>query len=206
MLTIWGRANSTNVKKALWTAEELGLPYERIEAGGPFGVVNEPHYRAMNPNGLVPTLQDGDLVLWESNTIVRYLLAKYGGGKFCPQDPTERAAAEKWMDWVISSLGGPYRDLFWNKVRCPPAERNEAEMAHGLKRCTALFTIADAALARRPYLTGGDFGLGDIPLGPYAYAWFTMDIERPELPHLAAWYQRLTERPAYRTAVMTPLT
>lgn len=206
MLKIWGRANSTNVKKVLWCVEELGLDYERIDAGGAFGLVDDPAYRHLNPNGLVPTLQDGDLVLWESNAIVRYLADAYGGGELRADDPAARASAEKWMDWTSTSIAGPFRDLFWNVVRRSPEQRNEEELRSGRKRSGELLAIADAALAQQPYLSGETFGVGDIPLGCFAYAWFEMPIERPDMPALRAWYDRLRQRQPYQKAVMTPLT
>lgn len=206
MLRIWGRTNSTNVKKALWCAEELGLSYEHIPAGGAYGVVNEAAYRALNPNGLVPMIEDDGLVLWESNAIVRYLAARYGEGTLYARDPGERAVGDKWMDWAATTVVLPFRDVFWNTVRLPPQERNAAAVESGLKSCGALLAIADAALAEKPYLSGERFGMGDIPLGCIIYGWYEMPITRPDLPNLAAWYARLQERPAYRKAVMLPLT
>jgi glutathione S-transferase len=206
MLKIWGRTNSTNVKKALWAAEEVGVPYENIPAGGAYGVVSDPSYRALNPNGLVPTLEDKELVLWESNTIVRYLAAQYGQSTLYVDDPASRAKSERWMDWATSTLAGPFRDLFWNRVRMSAEERDDAAMEKGLKACSGLFGTVDAALALQPYLSGTAFGIGDIPLGCFAYAWFEMPIERPEHPNLESWYERLKERPAYQKAVMIPLT
>jgi len=206
MLKIWGRRNSTNVKKVLWCAGELGLSYEHANAGGAFGVVNDPEYRAMNPNGLVPCIKDGDFVLWESNAIVRYLAAKYSNGTLFPADPTVRADADKWMDWATSSIAAPFRDVFWNVVRLPVDQRDDAAFRKGLENCTRLLSIADEALAGQPFLSGAQFGMGDIPLGCFAYSWFGMPIERPALPHLKAWYDRLAARPAYQTAVMIPLT
>ncbi len=206
MLKIWGRINSTNVRKALWAAEEAGVTYERLDAGGAFGRVNEAAYRALNPNGLVPMIEDGDLVLWESNTIVRYLAARYAPGSLYPESPVARAEGDKWMDWATSSLATPFRDLFWGTLRTPPAERNQVLIDAALTRCGELLAIPDRALADRPWLSGEAFAMGDIPLGCFAYAWFEMPILRPELPHLEAWYERLKARPAYRKAVMTALT
>ncbi|MAM56450.1 MAG: glutathione S-transferase [Salinicola sp.] len=206
MLKIWGRANSTNVKKVLWCAAELELPFERLDAGGAYGVVNEPAYRAMNPNGLIPCIQDDDLVLWESNAIVRYLCARYGRDSLHDEDPAVRAGADKWMDWTTSSLASPFRDLFWNTVRLPVEQRDDKAAEKGLAACGALLGMADRTLAERPFLSGPAWGMGDIPLGCFAYAWFEMDIARPDLPHLAAWYTRLQSRPAYREHVMTALT
>jgi glutathione S-transferase len=206
MLKIWGRINSTNVKKALWAAEEVGIPYENIPAGGAYGVVADASYRAMNPNGLVPTLEDNDLVLWESNTIVRYLAAQYGQSTLYIPDAARRAKAERWMDWSTSTLAAPFRDLFWNRVRMSEEQRDHAAMEKGLHACSKLFAIVDTALTSKPYLSGSDFGIGDIPVGCFAYAWFEMPIERPDLPNLQAWYERLKERPAYQKSVMTALT
>lgn len=206
MMKLWGRANSTNVKKAMWALEELGLPYERLEAGGAFGVVNEAAYRAKNPNGLVPLLEDGDLVLWESNAIVRYLAARYGSGGLWAEDPALRAVGDKWMDWPTGVLASPFRDLFWNQVRMTPETRDGEAMERGRGICSGLFARVDGALAQSPYLSGDTFRMGDIPLGCFAYAWFEMSIERPNLPHLAAWYERIRTRPAFQKTVATPLT
>ena len=205
-MKIWGRENSTNVRKVLWCAEELGLTYEHIPAGGAFGLVASPAYKALNPNGLVPCLEDGDLVLWESNAIVRYLARRYGAEPFAPSDPGLWAMGDKWMDWASLSFAAPFRDVFWNLVRAAPEARDTAAIARGAEDCARLMTMADAALAETPWLSGAAFGIGDIPLGCIAYAWVSLPIERPSLPHLEAWYARLTERPAYRKAVMTPLT
>ena len=206
MLKIWGRANSTNVKKAVWCAGELDLPFERIEAGGAFGVVNDAPYRAMNPNGLVPCLEDDGFILWESNAIVRYLSAKYGVGTLWHEDPAVRAVGDKWMDWATTAIATPFRDLFRNKVRLAPDQRDVAAMEKGLETCTALFKRVDAELSRMPYLSGETFAMGDIPLGCFAYAWFEMDIARPDLPHLRAWYDRIRVRPAFIAGVAIPLT
>ncbi len=132
MLTIWGRKNSSNVRKALWCAEEAGLEYRTVDAGGAFGLVDEPAFRAMNPNGRVPVIEDDGFVLWESNAIVRYLAARYAPGDLYPQDPVRRADADKWMDWTTSTLAGPFRDLFWGTLRTPPEQRDEALIA---RRC-----------------------------------------------------------------------
>lgn len=205
-MKIWGRINSTNVRKVLWCAEEIGVTYEHINAGGAFGVVNDPEYRVMNPNGLVPCLQDGDLILWESNAIVRYLALRYGRSPFAMTDAVTWANADKWMDWASLSFAGPFRDLFWNHVRCSPEQRNEDEMKRGEEQCARLMAIADDALSASPYLSGENVGIGDIPLGCIAYAWFSLPIERPAFKSLTRWYERLRERTAFQKAVMTPLT
>ncbi|GAB7532480.1 glutathione S-transferase [Pseudomonas sp. 3A(2025)] len=207
MLKIWGRQNSTNVRKALWIAEEVGVPYQSLNAGGEFGLVDEPDYRAKNPNGRVPMIEDGEFILWESNAIVRYLAARYGADSgFYPADPQTRAQADKWMDWASSTLAAPFRPVFWGLVRTPAEQQDKAAIARGVQELNELWAIVDAALAHQPYLSGDELGMGDIPLGCFAYGWFAMPIERAPLPHLQAWYERLSARPAYRKAVMTPLT
>lgn len=207
MIRIWGRKNSSNVRKALWIAHELGLAFESIDAGGAFGVVDEPDYRARNPNGLVPMLEDGELVLWESNAIVRYLCAEYGAEQGWYQAaPRQRALADKWMDWTTSSLAGPFKPLFWGLLRTPEAQRDWVAIEAARQQCARLLSIADQALAQQTYLSGERIGMGDIPLGCFAYAWFEMPIERPDLAHLQAWYERLKVRPAYQAGVMTALT
>jgi len=206
MLKIWGRHNSSNVRKVLWCAEEIGVAYEAIEVGGAFGKTADPAYRALNPNGLVPAIEDDGLALWESNAIVRYLAARYAPDTLYPQDPAVRALGDKWMDWTTSTFSVPFRDLFWGTLRTAPEARDAAKIATALARCGELLATADAALAQQPWLSGAQFAMGDIPLGSFAYAWFEMPIERPALPHLQDWYARLQQRPAYRKGVMTPLT
>jgi glutathione S-transferase len=207
MLRIWGRKNSSNVRKALWIAEEVGVPYETKDAGGAFGLVNEAEYRAMNPNGRIPMIEDGDFVLWESNAIVRYLAAQYGteSGLYLT-DPKARAQADKWMDWTTSTIAAPFSPVFWGVLRTPADKQDWDAINQGVKTLHGLLAVADDALSRQPWLSGEAFGMGDIPLGSFAYAWFEMPIERPPLPYLQAWYERLKTRPAYRKAVMTALT
>ncbi len=206
MLKIWGRINSSNVRKVLWAAEELGLAYESINAGGAFGLVDGPEYRGKNPNGRVPMIEDGDFVLWESNAIVRYLMARYGTADLHPADPALRADADKWMDWTTSTFAGPFRDVFWGVLRTAPEQQDWPAIRTGIHDIDALLRIPEQALATQPYLSGQSFGMGDIPLGSFIYAWFGMPIERAPTPHLLAWYERLKARPAYRKAVMTALT
>ncbi len=163
-----------------------------------------PEYLALNPNGLIPCLRDDELVLWESNTIVRYLTAQYGQGSLYPADAKARAGAEKWMDWAISfaTFFGP---VFINMMRTPPAQRDVAAVEANIERCESLLSIADSALASLPWLSGEDFGVGDIPLGCIAYGWFGMPIVRQSHPHLERWYQQLTTRAAFKNKVMIPL-
>ena len=207
MLKIWGRKNSSNVRKPLWAAEELGLAYEAIDAGGAFGVVDTLEYRAMNPNGRVPVIEDDGFVLWESNAIVRYLLAKHAPDTaWYPVDAQARATADKWMDWTTSSFAGPFRTVFWGVLRTPSEKQDWKAINAAIKECDELLNMADHALISQPYLSGNDIGMGDIPLGSFIYAWFEMPIERAPQPHLQAWYERLKQRVAYQKAVMTALT
>jgi len=207
MLKIWGRKNSTNVRKALWVAEELGLQYETVDAGGAFGLVDGEEYRAKNPNGRVPMIEDGDFVLWESNAIVRYLAAQYApDSALYPATPQTRAAADKWMDWTTSTLAEPFRHVFWGVLRTPAEQQDWVQINGAIKTVQGLLVVVDEALASQPYLSGDEFGMGDIPLGCFIYAWFEMPIERPAMHHLQAWYERLKARPAYQSAVMTALT
>ncbi|MCV9879979.1 glutathione S-transferase family protein [Brenneria izbisi] len=205
MVTIWGRKNSTNVKKVLWCAAELALPYQHILAGGQFGRNRDNDYLAMNPNGLIPCLQDGDLVLWESNTIVRYLAAQYGQNSLYIADAGARASAEKWMDWA-TSLAISFGPVFINLVRTAPENRDNTLVEKSYAECERLLAVADTALATQPWLSGDKFGVGDIPLGCIAYGWFNMDITRQPHPNLERWYQALTWRPAYQQMVMIALT
>ena len=207
MLKVWGRKNSSNVRKVLWCAEELALPYEREEAGGAFGVVDTPQYRALNPNGRVPMIEDDGFVLWESNAIVRYLAARYGSDtSWYQRDVCVRAQADKWMDWTTSTFAGPFRDLFWGMLRTPAEQQDWVLINGASKTCAELLSIVDQALSEKPYLSGDEIGMGDIPLGSFIYAWFEMPLERPSMPNLEAWYERLKLRPCYRGAVMTALT
>ncbi|MCW2066780.1 UNVERIFIED_ORG: glutathione S-transferase [Stenotrophomonas maltophilia] len=206
MLKIWGRRNSSNVRKVLWCAEEIGLPYESIEVGGSHGGTQSPEYVAMNPNGLVPVIEDHGLPLWESNTIVRYLSARYSLGTLYAEDAMERAQAEKWMDWSTSRMAPLYSELIWGIMRTAPADRDEARINAAIVRAGDFLALPNATLATQPWLSGEKFAMGDIALGSLIYAWFELPIQRPDLPHLAEWYARLCERPAYQRGVMSPMT
>lgn len=205
MIKIWGRTDSSNVQKVLWCCGELGIEFERVDWGGKFGGNDAADYRAMNPNGLVPTLQDGDFVLWESNSIMRYLNAKYGAGRLLPSSAEGMADANRWMDWQLSTFNGAIVPLFWNLIRIPSEKRDPKIIQNALERTAKAWQTVDDRLAKSPYLAGERFSLGDIPLGVWAYRWFNLPIERPDFPHIAGWYQRLTERPPFRRHIMLPL-
>jgi glutathione S-transferase len=202
MLKIWGRITSINVQKVLWCADELGLRYERVDAGGPFGRNDSPEYLAMNPNGLVPMIEDDGVVLWESNSIVRYLAAKHGAGTLWPADPAKRALADRWMDWQLTTISEGMRLVFWGLVRTPPEKRDLAAIEAARKSLCGLWARLDRQLAETAYVSGADFTMGDIPVGCFAYRWFNLPLDRNHLPHLEAWYARLTTRPAYQKHVM----
>ncbi|HTP60669.1 MAG TPA: glutathione S-transferase [Burkholderiales bacterium] len=203
MLKIWGRRNSVNVKKALWCVEELALPYERADAGMQFGVVNTPDYRKMNPNGLVPTMDEDGFVLWESHSIVRYLGAKYGKGVLWPMDERTRALANQWMDWAFS-FQSSVRDAFWGLIRTPADKRDAGAIEASRLKSGDMARILDAALADRMYVAGA-FSMGDIPIGSEVQRWMRMPMERPKLPNLEAWFARLCARPAFKKNVDLPL-
>jgi len=205
MLKLWGRTNSVNVKKALWCLGELGIPYERVDAGMQFGVVNTPEYRKMNPNGRVPTIEDDGFVLWESHTIVRYLCAKHSMGQLCPSDLRVRADAERWMDWAFS-FQSAMRDVFWGLIRTPPEKRDQKAIDAGAKASHELAGMLDGVLADRPYVAGTQFTMGDIPIGCEVQRYLRVPIDRPKRPHLEAWFERLRQRPPFMKHVDLPLT
>jgi glutathione S-transferase len=203
-LKLWGRLSSCNVQKAVWLLEELQLPYEHIPAGGDFGGLEDPEYRAMNPHGKVPTLKDGDTVVWESEAILRYLAARYGAPQFWSDDPAARAAVDQWLAWTAASLYRDWIDLFWHCVRTPPQRQDAAQIARLRDSTAARYAFLDAELATRPYIAGNTFSIADIAAGLTLYRWYEMPIERPDLPALRAWYDRLLQRPAYRRGASVP--
>jgi glutathione S-transferase len=206
MLNVWGRNNSVNVQKVLWCCDEMGISYERIDAGGAHGVVNTSQYRALNPNGLVPTIEDGAFVMWESNAIVRYLCAKHSPGKLWPEDLKTRAEADMWMDWQNTTFWPSFRPLFWNLVRTPVDQRDQQAMEESHQATAEILGYLDSHLRNRSYIAGDDLTMGDIPVGCGIWRWFGLQIERPDLPHLQRWFDLLRQRPAYQNVVMLPLT
>lgn len=206
MLKIMGRRDSSNVQKVVWCCGELGLPFEREDIGGKFGRNQDHAYLAVNPNGLVPTLEDGDFILWESNSIVRYLVDRYGPGKLVPATAEGRADANRWMDWQLTMLGPTLVPLFMGLIRTPAEKRDLAAIDKGVKAGHARWNIVEHYLEGRDYLVGDSFTMGDIPLGIWAYRWFNLPIQRNALPRVESWYRRLCERPAFKEHVMMPLT
>lgn len=195
-LTLWGRLSSINVRKVVWAAQEVGVPFVRHDAGLTFGVVQTPAYLAKNPNALVPLMEDGDLVLWESNVIVRYLAARYAPGWLYPQDLPTRFDAERWMDWQQTTLnraGGP---AFIQWIRTPAEHRQAEVIAQSVAATEPLFEQLDRHLATRAYMAGDHFSMADIPIGCEVHRWWGLPQTRPAWPHLNAWYSRLLDRPA----------
>jgi glutathione S-transferase len=205
MLKIWGRANSSNVKKVTWLCEEIGLPYERIDAGLNFGVVNTPEYRKLNPNGLVPTIDDEGFILWESNSIVRYLGAKHAAGTVCPTDLKVRADAERWMDWSSTTLAPSFIPVFLALVRTPPEKRNLQAIEDGKKKTDDVLGRLDGALAGRKFLIGDQFSMADIALGPVVYLVQNVYPEHPKFANFDAWYARISARPGFKKVVALPI-
>jgi glutathione S-transferase len=202
MLRIWGRNTSSNVQKVMWAIAEMSLPHQRIDVGGAFGKTREPAYLAMNPNALVPTLEEDDgFTLWESNTIVRYLAAKHGSSTLEPADPRGRALASKWMDWQLSVMGPALTPVFWGLIRTPPEKRDAESIAAGKQRTIAAAQILDRQLAQTAYVAGGAFSYGDIPVGVMTYRLVQLIPERPAMPHLDRWYAAISSRPAFKGEV-----
>jgi len=199
---VWGRASSSNVMKVLWGLGELGLPFERIDVGGAFGRTKTPDYLAMNPTSLVPTLQEGDFTLWESNAILRYLGSVHArDSALWPSDAHARANIDRWMDAQQTTLNRPMSQVFWGLVRTPAEQRDMGAIASAIEDTAKAWRYIEAELERHDFIAGADFTLADIPWGVHAHRWFGMDylgLVRPELPALQAWYDRLCLRPAYQ--------
>jgi len=202
MIKIWGRNTSVNVQKVMWAVGELDLAHERIDVGGSFGKNNEPAYLAMNPNGLVPTLQDDSFVLWESNSIVRYLAAKYGAGTLEPADLRSRARASSWMDWQLTVAGPALTPVFWGLVRTPPEKRDHAAIESGKIKTIAAMKVLDAQLATTAFIAGDALSMGDIPVALMAYRFRRLVPERPQLDHLERWFTAIEQRPAFKQHVL----
>ncbi|UFN50158.1 glutathione S-transferase family protein [Roseomonas sp. OT10] len=206
MLTIWGRTNSSNVMKVLWLCHELQLGYRREDAGGVFGRTRDAAYRAINPNSLIPTIEDDGFVLWESNAILRYLArTRPGGIALYPEEPRGRGLVDQWLDWQLGTLTPQMATIFYTFIRLPEPERDLVAAAKARDEAERLWRILDARLAGEEYVAGA-FSLADIALGPFVHRWYALPVQRPELPNLAAWYARLRQREGFRTHCDQPLT
>ena len=205
MLRVLGRKTSINVQKVMWLIEEMNVDVERVDIGGPFGGDKTPEYLAKNPNGQIPTLEDGDFTLWESQAICRYIAEKYGHAPWAPEDTAGRALAGQWMDWYTTRMHPLMTVIFWALIRTAPEDRDMNAVNKAIDQAAALWTLLDAQLAKADFLTGDVPTMGDIPAGCAVNRWYAMDIDRPSLPNLEAWHARLKDRTAYQDHVMMPL-
>ncbi|KWV54288.1 glutathione S-transferase [Bradyrhizobium macuxiense] len=206
-LTIWGRANSVNVQKVLWCLAELDVPYRRIDAGMQFGQNDQPEYLAMNPNGRVPTLVDGDYVLWESNSVMRYLCMAYGhSSPIYPQAPKARAAVDRWLDWTLSTLQPVDRPVFWALVRTPPEKRDMVHIQKDVDAEGVVWRVIEAQVADRRFIEGDQFTLADIAIGAFARRWLGVEgVVKPKLANLERWFGDIAQRPAFIRYVAPPM-
>jgi glutathione S-transferase len=206
-ITIWGRANSVNVQKVLWCLSELGLDFQRIDAGMAFGRNSEADYLAMNPNGRVPTLVDGDFVLWESNSIMRYLACAYRpGSTLYPETPKLRASIDRWLDWTLSTMQPVDRPVFWALVRTPAEQRDIVAIQKDVDAEAIVWRVIEERLATRRFVEGDAFTLADIAIGAYARRWLGVEgVTKPELPHLARWFAQFSSRQGFTQFVAPPM-
>ena len=189
MLRILGKASSINVRKVLWLCDEIGLPYERQDEGPEL---------TQNPNGLVPVIVDGDFVLWESHTILRYLAGRYGGAALPPQEPRRRAEVEQWIDWQATDLNSSWRYAFMALVRRDPTFDDPRQITASTTNWNRMMSILDARLAAtQAFVVGADFTLADIPIGLSVNRWLMTPIEHSSLPVVLAYYERMSARPAF---------
>ncbi|CAM4148991.1 glutathione S-transferase family protein [Bordetella tumulicola] len=205
MIKIWGRSSSVNVQKVLWAVRELALPHTTEQVGGAFGGLDTPEYGAMNPNRKVPVIDDGGLILWESNAIVRYLAARYSEGALWPTDVAQRALADQWMDWTATEWQLAIVPAFRGLIRTPEDQRDLAAIEASTRQGNALALILENALQKHEYIAGSQFSMADIVLGCVAHRWLSMPIERPATPTMSAWYRRLMMRPATQGVLVLPL-
>jgi glutathione S-transferase len=202
MLKVWGRNTSSNVQKTIWALAEMKVPFERIDVGGKFGKTKDPFYLAMNPNSLVPTIEEEDgFTLWESNSIIRYLAAKHNNRTLEPADLRTRALAQKWMDWQLSVLGPAITPVFWGMIRTAPEQRDHKAIAAGKEKTIAAAKIMDAQLAKTKFMASDDFSYGDIPVGIMIYRYNQLIPERPATPNLDRWYGAISSRPAFKEQI-----
>ena len=202
MLKVWGRNTSSNVQKVIWALAEMKLPFERIDVGGAFGKTKDPFYLAMNPNSLIPTIEEEDgFTLWESNSIIRYLAAKHKSRVLEAGDLKTRALAQKWMDWQLSVLGPAITPVFWGLIRTPPEKRDANAIAAAKEKTIVAAKIMDAQLGKSQFLAGSDFSYGDIPVGIMIYRYNQLIPERPATPNLDRWYAAISSRPAFKEQI-----
>lgn len=198
---LWGRNTSVNVQKVIWTLAEVGIDYERIDAGGSFGGLDTPAFGAMNPNRRIPVFKDGDLIVWESSAIVRYLAAQYGAGELWPESPAERAVSDQWADWCNTTFQPAWLEVFVQLVRTPPSRRDSTRVKTCTDVANACFAILDKALAEREFLGGAHPSYADILCGSALYRWSRMEVARIDTTSVDAWHARLRARPGFVAGV-----
>ena len=202
MLKIWGRNTSSNVQKVIWALAEMKVPFERIDVGGAFGKTKDPFYLAMNPNSLVPTLEEEDgFTMWESNSIVRYLAAKHQNRTLEPADLRTRARAQMWMDWQLSVMAPAITPVFWGLIRTPAEKRDANAIAAGKEKTITAVKMMEAQLGKTKYLASDEFSYGDIPVGIMIYRYTQLIPERPATPNLDRWYTAISSRPAFQEQI-----
>ncbi|MCK9918430.1 glutathione S-transferase family protein [Microbacteriaceae bacterium K1510] len=209
MLKIWGRNNSINVQKVMWAIGELKLEHTRLDVGGAFGKTKEAPYLAMNPNALVPTLEEDDgFILWESNSIVRYLAGKHDkAGALEPKDLRARALASQWMDWQLSVANPAITPVFWGLIRTPPEKRDYAVIEAQTKKTIDAMAMLDERLGKSAYVAGDAFSYGDIPVGCVCYRFVNLIKDRPPMPNLDRWFESISSRQGFKDHVgSVPLT
>jgi glutathione S-transferase len=205
MLRILGRPNSYNTQKVLWLLDEIATPFTLELYGLEHGGNHTPDYHQLNPNELVPTLIEDDFVLWESNSILRYLAATHGKGRFLPADAPGQARANQWLDWALTTLAPAITPAFWGLIRAKPEQRDMAKIKEAVAKTNDSMAMLDRYLDKTPYVAGNEISIGDIPVGILTYRFYELPIERRNFANLEAWYKRLSGRPAYRQRIMTGL-
>lgn len=203
-MKLYARRTSSNSQKVLWFLAELGLDYEFVATGGDAGGLRDARYLALNPNGVVPTLLDGDFAVWESHAILRYLAAAHGPERYWPEDPRQRSAIDRWMDWSQSQFDASFMTLFWGYWRTPEGERDAGANRSQVGRCRYYMTILDDALEGHACVVGDQLSLADIPVGALMYRYANLDVTAALPPNVARWYACLTEREAFQAHVMLP--
>ena len=205
MIRVWGRRSSSNVQKVLWTLGELDLPFKRETVGGSFGGNREADFLRMNPNGLIPVILDGDVTMFESNAIVRYLSARYRAGVMRPAEPKALAAAEQWMEWQQSAFYPAVGTIFWNTARVPAAKKDTAAVAEAEKQARSALMIADRHLAKHDWFAGDSFSFGDIVMGVMYWRYVGVGGAVPDAPHLQDWFEAIKKREAFREHINLPV-
>ncbi|MGL4729869.1 MAG: glutathione S-transferase family protein [Bosea sp. (in: a-proteobacteria)] len=205
-MIIWGRLNSVNVQKVVWAAGECGVAFERRDAGMHFGINSSADYKAKNPNGLIPLVEDGETIIWESHAIIRYLAAKYAAGRLWAHDPAERSSADRWMDWTATVFNPAMNSAFHQTVRTPPEKRDEALIAASIAQTEAKLALLDAHLTGHEFLAGQHFTMAECALGPFIHRWLNMPVERQPHAHVSRWYETIRIRPAAVSALQLPVT